>query len=85
MRNVNGYPSQCIERKYDLKGSTYTRITIPENQDIPLNELKFHDTLKDLDFNKYEKKLFIPQEMSQKVQKIRLLFGYFSIRFKYLC
>lgn len=30
MKNVNGYASDCIERMYDLKGSTVGRVTIKD-------------------------------------------------------
>ena len=70
MRNVNGYPTDCVERKYDLKGSTYTRITIDKNKNVPINQLKAYDTLKDLDFEKYEKKLHVPEDLKGKVYNI---------------
>lgn len=70
MKNVNGYPTNCIERKYDLKGSSYSRSTLDPAKDIPLNELKFYDAMKDLDFNKYEEKLWIPDDLKGEVNKI---------------
>ena len=69
MQNVNGLPSECIERKYDLKGSTYGRQTIKQgNPKLP--ELKFFDTLKDLDFNKFEKKLHIDSELKEPLLSV---------------
>jgi 1-phosphatidylinositol-4-phosphate 5-kinase len=65
MKNINGYPSDCVERKYDLKGSTYTRSTIRPDLDISMERLKFYDTLKDLDFEKYEQKIWIPQVLHE--------------------
>jgi len=59
MRNLNGYPSSCIERKYDLKGSTIGRVRIKPELNVEMSDLKYYDTLKDIDFLKYEKKIWI--------------------------
>ena len=62
MQNVNGLPSDAIERKYDLKGSTYGRQTI-KNGNPKVSELKFFDTSKIWTFDKFEKKLHIEKEL----------------------
>lgn len=53
MRNANGFPTRCIERAYDLKGSTVARRVIKEGKEPP-HELKYAGTLKDLDFMRFE-------------------------------
>jgi len=58
MNSVNSCPNECIERKYDLKGSTIGRRTV-KVPDLPPEKLRQYDTLKDLDFRKYEKKIGI--------------------------
>jgi len=60
MNNVNNCPKECIQRKYDLKGSTVGRRTV-KNKDVPKEKLQEYDTLKDLDFQKYEKHIGISQ------------------------
>jgi len=70
MRNVSGFPSKCVERKYDLKGSTYTRATV-ESGNPQLHELKYFDQiLKDLDFNRFEGKMHIENHMKENVLEI---------------
>ncbi len=67
MRNVSGFPSKSVERKYDLKGSTYTRATV-KSGNPQLHELKYFDQiLKDLDFNRFEKKMEIQHNLREKV------------------
>ena len=53
MRNINGYPSKCVQRLYDLKGSTISRKSIKDPK-ITKAELKEQGVLKDLDFETYE-------------------------------
>jgi len=67
MRNVSGFPSKSVERKYDLKGSTYTRATV-KTGNPQLHELKYFDQiLKDLDFNRFEKNMHIQHNLREKV------------------
>jgi len=68
MKNVCGYQSKYVERKYDLKGSTYTRFTIPENENPSIYELKHRD-LKDVDFNRFEKKIHVSPNLREKMIK----------------
>jgi len=63
MRNVNGYPTSAISRKYDLKGSTYERITIKENQNVPFEDLHKYGNLKDQDFVRFDKKINVSPEI----------------------
>ena len=56
MRNLSAYPKTFIERIYDLKGSTFQR------ESLLKKPLKDKVVLKDLDFLKLEKKLFIQKE-----------------------
>jgi len=66
MNNVNNCPKECIQRKYDLKGSTVGRKTV-KDQDVPKEKLKEYDTLKDLDFKKYEKQIGIGEPKKAKL------------------
>jgi hypothetical protein len=59
MRNVNGFPSNAIKRIYDLKGSTFERRTVKNQITVPFEELSLYGNLKDLDFLKYDKKIYI--------------------------
>jgi len=69
MKNVSGYPSSFIERKYDLKGSKYTRQTVPQEEHRQIHELKTLD-LKDLDFDRFEEKIHIKPHLQDKVLKV---------------
>jgi len=62
MRNINGYPSSCTERKYDLKGATVDR-SVLRNAELRRSLLKFHGTMKDLDFDQHECKLHLTEEV----------------------
>ena len=53
MRNLCGYPKCCIDKIYDLKGSTFQRESLLKKQ------LKENMVLKDIDFLKLEKRLYI--------------------------
>lgn len=66
MKNINGYPSDCVDRKYDLKGSTVGRITVKEVK-IDITQLKHRGVLKDLDFDKFEKKINATQELKESL------------------
>lgn len=56
MRNLTGYPKIFVEKIYDLKGSTFQRESLMNKQ------LKDNVVLKDIDFLKKEKRLFIESE-----------------------
>jgi len=64
MRNINGMPSTFVKRKYDLKGSTSGRRAVKE-KDIMIEELQYKSDLKDLDFDRFEKKVHVSPEISQ--------------------
>jgi len=66
MKNVSGFPSNYVERKYDLKGSKYTRVTIPPEEYRQIHDLKGID-LKDLDFDRFEKQIHIKPHFQDKV------------------
>ena len=60
MKNLNGFPSSFVKRCYDMKGSRYEREVLNKGQAIESKaDLKQHGVLKDLDFEKHEKKLYI--------------------------
>lgn len=67
MRNLTQCPSQYIERTFDLKGSTYDRevSTSKKNKGKHLSEM----TLKDIDFQKTEKKIWISKNLAQSSSK----------------
>lgn len=69
MKNMNGNASECIERKYDLKGSTYGRMAI-KTGNPEMAELKYFDTLKDLDFLRFEKKLHIEPHLKDGLMNV---------------
>jgi len=67
MRNVNGYPSECVERKYDVKGSTFDREVLKKKV-LRMDQLRFEENaLKDTDFLKYEEKLAVTEELKPKL------------------
>ena len=68
MKNVSGLPSHCIERKYDLKGSTYGRATVKQG-DPEIHQLKRYPILKDKDFDRFEKKINIEQSIQGNLLK----------------
>ena len=61
MKNVSGYPSSCVERKHDLKGSTVDRAVLDESNMDLAGGLKFAGIMKDKDFDKYEERLHIEE------------------------
>ena len=63
MRNVSGMPSKYILRVYDMKGSTFDREKLKNVNLTGLNELNSKGTLKDMDFLKYEKRMYIKPEL----------------------
>lgn len=65
MKNVCGYQSKFVERKYDLKGSTYTRFTVPLDENPSIYDLK-HLQLKDIDFNRFEQKIHVSPNLREK-------------------
>ena len=66
MRNVCGLPSDYVERQYDMKGSTFDREVLKNQNIIELSELKGKGTLKDTDFFKYDQFLSIAPHLSSK-------------------
>jgi len=69
MKNINGYPTSCIERKYDLKGSTVARETIKSNS-VSKEQLKDAGVLKDIDFNRFENKLDIDPDLKEPLFEV---------------
>jgi len=65
MKNICGFPSTFVERAYDMKGSRHDRQVLQGKEIINQEELKGL-TLKDLDFEKYEQKLYIRPELRRK-------------------
>ena len=63
MRNIAMYPRKYIERTFDLKGSTYSREVLKKNKDKDPSKC----TLKDVDFLKLEKKIFIENDKKEKL------------------
>ena len=68
MKNISEEPSYFSHRKYDLKGSTVGRRSIKDSE-TPIRKLKFK-TLKDLDFNQYDKKISMSAELKGKLRDI---------------
>ncbi|CAD8111637.1 unnamed protein product [Paramecium sonneborni] len=67
MRNVMQIPSEFKIRTYDIKGSEHARQVIKKNQN--LNEFELQKvTLKDIDFQKFEKKLHIPDQYRNRLK-----------------
>jgi len=66
MNNINGYPSSCVARKYDLKGSTVDREVLNDTQ-MTLSGLRYCGTMKDKDFDRYEERIFIEEELQYKL------------------
>lgn len=59
MKNMAGVPKEYIQRTYDLKGSSFDREVIKNNNTKDLKKL----IMKDIDFLKLEKKLYIDEFM----------------------
>lgn len=66
MWNISACPRQYVLRTYDLKGSTFDREVLKKNPDVELNKV----TLKDLDFLKLEKKIFIEEKYKKRIHEI---------------
>jgi len=64
MRNINGIPSNYVRRKYDLKGSTAGRRAV-KGKDVSIEELELIPNLKDLDFDRFEKRVHVSSVLSQ--------------------
>lgn len=64
MKNLNGVPGKFVEKKYDMKGSTYDRELLKGK---PYSkELVGDNCMKDIDFLNVEKKLFLRPELRQQ-------------------
>jgi len=66
MKNLNDNCIDSLSRAYDLKGSTVGRKVIKE-EDVSFSELHLYNTLKDLDFNKYEKRIQMKHQFKLKL------------------
>lgn len=66
MRNIAACPKKYVLRTYDLKGSTFDREVLKNKTDIELNKV----TLKDIDFLKLEKKIFIEENYKIKLHDL---------------
>jgi len=58
MKNICGFPARYITRTYDTKGSKYSRQVIKTEGVIEEHVLR-QGVMKDLDFERFEKRLFI--------------------------
>jgi len=67
MKNINGFSSKYVERIYDMKGSTYDRKVL--NKGISNKSELTGQVLKDSDFEKYEKKLYIKEELRKQIRE----------------
>lgn len=63
MKNISPYERRYQERVYDIKGSEFNRSTMQEERIENQEKLKYH-TLKDEDFKKLERKIYILPEYS---------------------
>lgn len=66
MRNVNGWPGNCVVRKYDLKGSTFAR-QVEKRKNASRDSLSPEETYKDIDFLNYDQSFFIKQELKSVI------------------
>jgi len=66
MRNIAACPRQYVLRTYDLKGSTFDREVLKNKPDAELNKM----TLKDIDFLKLERKIFIEDNYKKALHTI---------------
>jgi len=64
MQNICGFPSKFVERAYDMKGSRYDREALKGQQMDSKAQLKGM-ILKDVDFEKYEEKLYLRDDLRQ--------------------
>jgi len=64
MKNICGFPSKFVERAYDMKGSRYDREVLAGRTIENKSQLKGL-VLKDVDFEKYEQKLYIKDELQK--------------------
>jgi len=60
MKNICGFPPRYITRTFDMKGSKYSRQVIKTKGRVEEHVLKQH-VLKDLDFERFEKKLYLKE------------------------
>ena len=67
MRNLSGCDRRFITRIYDLKGSRLDRQVIKEYSGVGENISK---TMKDIDFQNIEGRLFIPSEQIESLKEI---------------
>ena len=65
IRNVSGYPRFCVERVFDMKGSTVAR-EVFKGKDPSPEELR-KNTLKDMDFLRFENNIKIPNEYKERL------------------
>jgi len=68
MRNVSGFPSKFVKRVYDIKGSKYDRQVINFRKgSVIVDKADLQGkVMKDLDFEKIEKKLYLPEDLKQE-------------------
>jgi len=65
MKNLNGIPSKYVEKAYDMKGSRYDRELLKGKPGYD-KDFVAGRCMKDLDFEKIERKLFIRPELKQQ-------------------
>jgi len=69
MRNICPYPADCVEMRFDMKGSKHDRRVLKDNEyKVPV--LLSSKTLKDHDFLKIEQKLKVSEDMKLKLLDI---------------
>jgi len=68
IKNICGFSKNYIERAYDLKGSSYDREVLKTGVVNSKEELKIR-VLKDKDFEKFETKLYIQQEIAEGLRR----------------
>ena len=66
MRNIAAVPRKYVLRTYDLKGSTFDREVLKNKPDAELNKV----TLKDIDFLKLERKIFVEDKLKKRLHNI---------------
>jgi len=68
MKNLCGFPSRFVERTYDMKGSRFDRQVIKGEQiEKATPEMLRGQVLKDLDFEQFEKHMFVENRAGNKI------------------
>ncbi len=67
---LNNIPKKYILKSYDMKGSSYQRQVLTNNEIRQPDQLTTTKTLKDMDFHVIEGRVYISREDSDQIKKI---------------